>query len=506
LSNQDFLSETGVEALYRQARQGLVEPGAAECLAAVAAVMWRRDASGELSVYLGRRANTLRFVPGRWSFPGGGLSAGDRQVAIAGAGGDEAARLAALIREVAEETGVELPARADRYAEAGCFITPEFSPIRFDAWHYLVEVDQDAAPDYRVSEGEFVDGAWVRPGQALENWRQGRWLISRPTRRILDALVAGPEGAAARCRDAAERENQGPRTFAIVPGVFMTPVRTPTLPPATHTNCYLVGSRDLVVVDPASPYADEQAVLDRDIDDLLARGHRVVEIWLTHHHGDHVGGAAHLARRLGVPVAAHPRTAELLAARVEPVKIDRLLHDGDTLELAGDPPRRVRAVFTPGHAPGHVCVLEEHTGFLIAGDMVAGVGTIVIEPSEGHMGDYLRSLERMKALAAAALLPAHGPIVIDVAGKLDQYIGHRLWREQRVVDALRQLGPATPRELVAVAYADVPAAIHRLAELSLIAHLIKLAEDGAAAREPAGEPAGQGDRQGDRWRYLSSTP
>jgi glyoxylase-like metal-dependent hydrolase (beta-lactamase superfamily II) len=348
----------------------------------------------------------------------------------------------------------------------------------------------------------------VRPGQALENWRQGRWLISPPTRRILEALVAGPEGAAARCRDAAERENQGLRTFALVPGMFVTPVRTPTLPPATHTNCYLVGSRDLVVVDPASPYADEQAALDREIDDLLARGHRVVEIWLTHHHGDHVGGAAHLAERLGVPVAAHPRTAELLASRVTRVKrvkqvtIDRLLQDGDTLELAGDPPRRVRAVFTPGHAPGHICILEEHTGFLIAGDMVAGVGTIVIEPSEGHMGDYLRSLERMKALAAAALLPAHGPIVIDVAGKLDDYIGHRLWREQRVVDTLRQLGPATPRELVPVAYADVPATIHRLAELSLIAHLIKLAEDGAAAREPGSEPGSASAR----WRYLGSTP
>jgi glyoxylase-like metal-dependent hydrolase (beta-lactamase superfamily II) len=328
-------------------------------------------------------------------------------------------------------------------------------------------------------------------------------------RQVREGMGApGAPGEPGAIAHATERDDQGPRTVAIVPGVFMTPVRTPTLPPATHTNCYLVGSRDLVVVDPASPYADEQAALDRELDVLLARGHRVVEIWLTHHHGDHVGGAAHLAERLGVPVAAHPRTAELLASRVTRVKrvkrvtIDRLLQDGDTLELAGDPPRRVRAVFTPGHAPGHVCVLEEHTGSLIAGDMVAGVGTIVIEPSEGHMGDYLRSLERMKALAPAVLLPAHGPMVSDVAGKLDEYIGHRLWREQRIVDALCQLGPATPRALVAVAYADVPATIHGLAELSLIAHLIKLVEDGAAIREPAPENT----RENARWRYLSSTP
>jgi endoribonuclease LACTB2 len=501
LSNQDRAG-IGIDAIYRQARQGLIEPGAATPMTAVAAILWRRDQAGELSVYLGKRADTLRFAPGRWSFPGGGLSAGDRQVAIAGAEGDEAARIAALIREVAEETGVVLPARADGYVAAGCLITPEFSPIRFDAWHYLVEVDHDAAPDHRVSEGELVDGAWVRPGQALEHWRQGRWLIAPPTRRMLEALVAGPEGAAERCMDAARRENQGPWLYEMVPGLFVTPLRTPTLPPAMHTSCYLVGSRDLVVVDPASPHADEQAALDRNIGDLLARGHRVVEIWLTHHHGDHVGGAAHLAKRLGVPVAAHSRTAEILAARARGVTIDRLLADGDTLELAGDPPRRVRAVFTPGHAPGHLCVLEEYTRFLIAGDMVAGVGTILIEPSEGHMGDYLRSLARIKALAPAALLPAHGPIVMDVAGKLDEYIRHRLWREQRVVDALRQRGPATPRELVPVAYADVPAAVHRLAELSLMAHLIKLAEDGVAAREPGSERAGEPAR----WRHLGATP
>jgi ribonuclease/clavin/mitogillin len=273
--------------------------------------------------------------------------------------------------------------------------------------------------------------------------------------------------------------------LVIAPAITAFAVRTPTLPPATHTSCYLIGDREVVVVDPASPYEDEQQALDRLIDDWAAQGRAVVSIWLTHHHGDHVGGAQHLAERLGVPIAAHAETAARLQGRV---RVDRALRDGDVLHLAGDPPCALRAVHTPGHAPGHLCFLAEHENVLVAGDMVAGVGTILIEPSEGNMNQYLASLARMKALAPRLLLPAHGPFIAAVAAKLDEYLAHRLWRERRVVEALARLGAATSDALVPTAYADVPRAIFPLAERSLIAHLVKLVEDGRA------------ERAGDTWR------
>jgi endoribonuclease LACTB2 len=275
------------------------------------------------------------------------------------------------------------------------------------------------------------------------------------------------------------------RPHVIAPGVASFAVRTPTLLPATHTNCYVIGDRELVLVDPASPYEDEQQALDRQLDDWAAQGRVVVSIWLTHHHGDHVGDARRLAERLGVPVAAHEATAELLGSHG---RVDRILRDGDVLHLAGEPRCALRAVFTPGHAPGHLCFLEEQSGALVAGDMVAGVGTILIEPGQGNMNDYLASLARMKALAPTLLLPAHGPVITSPAAKIDEYVTHRLWRERRVVDALKRLGAGTFAALVPVAYADVPPAIFPLAELSLIAHLVKLAEDGRA------------ERTGDVWR------
>lgn len=271
------------------------------------------------------------------------------------------------------------------------------------------------------------------------------------------------------------KDENAERPQVLAPGIAVIALRTLTLPPATHTNCYLIGDREIVVIDPPSPFEDEQQALEQLLADWAAQGRKVVSIWLTHHHGDHVAGAQRLAEHLGVPVAAHPATAERLGDRV---RIDRMLNDGDTLALAGEPRCVLRVVHTPGHAPGHLCFLEEQSGALVAGDMVAGVGTILIEPMDGNMNRYLASLARMKTLASRLLLPAHGPAIADPLAKLDEYVAHRLWRESRVVDALGHLGVATTGALLPVAYSDVPRAIFPLAERSLIAHLIKLAEDG----------------------------
>jgi glyoxylase-like metal-dependent hydrolase (beta-lactamase superfamily II) len=263
------------------------------------------------------------------------------------------------------------------------------------------------------------------------------------------------------------------------PGLAVIALRTPTLPPATHTNCYLVGGRELVVIDPASPYADEQEVLHATIEALAARGRRVREIWLTHHHVDHVSGAVALQQRTGAAICAHPTTARLHAGRVP---IARFLADGERRTVAGDadsPAHTLRCVLTEGHDWGHLAFLDETTGVIMAGDMVAQIGTIIVDPDDGDMRTYLESLARLAALEPRTLLPAHGAPITAPRAKLAEYRQHRLWREARVLEALRvHAGPATPQDLVPVVYADVPVTLHPLAARSLEAHLIKLAKDG----------------------------
>jgi glyoxylase-like metal-dependent hydrolase (beta-lactamase superfamily II) len=178
---------------------------------------------------------------------------------------------------------------------------------------------------------------------------------------------------------------------------------------------------------------------------------------------------------LGVPVGAHPETARRLAERG--LRVDRELSDGERIVLAGDPPFPVRAIHTPGHARGHLCFYDETGGSLLAGDMVAGVGTIVIDPPEGDMDAYLASLEKLGALAPSTLFPAHGPPIADAPGKLREYVAHRLWREERILEAWRS-GVREPRAMLPTVYDDAPERAWPLAERQIVAHLERLARAG----------------------------
>jgi glyoxylase-like metal-dependent hydrolase (beta-lactamase superfamily II) len=264
---------------------------------------------------------------------------------------------------------------------------------------------------------------------------------------------------------AATEDEPAPGLVPVAPGIRVLALRTPTLPPAAHTNVYLVGPEigPVAVVDPGSPYPDQQAILD-----TILTAIPISRVLLTHHHGDHIGGAAALAARWNVPVAAHAATARRLAGRVA---VTEILDDGDIVD-------GVRCVFTPGHAEGHL--VFEHGDASIAGDMVAGVGTILIDPDEGDMALYLASLERMRS-GPRMLLPAHGPAIVDGPAKLTEYLAHRAMREQRVASALTS-GAQTLEQLVAVVYADTPRVLWGLAERSLLAHLLKLEREGLARR------------------------
>jgi glyoxylase-like metal-dependent hydrolase (beta-lactamase superfamily II) len=273
------------------------------------------------------------------------------------------------------------------------------------------------------------------------------------------------------------------RRIEFLPGFVCVPLRTPTKPPATTTNCYVVGTGAFIVFDPGSPYEDEQEALAQFVGELLGEGRRPREIVLTHHHPDHVGGVESLRERFGLTVAAHRLTAEALEGRV---RVERFIEDGELIELEGDPAISLRAMHTPGHTRGHLSFYDERAGALLTGDNVVGVGSVLIDPEEGSVRDYLASLERYRQLPRlVALFGGHGPAVGSPRAKIEEYVAHRLKRERDILAAVRS-GAETPAEVVARAYTDVPPKMHALAERAVTAHLLKLEEDGLVRRAGGG--------------------
>jgi len=404
---------------------------------------------------LAQRNPNSRFFGGFYSFIGGSLEEGESPV--------EATR-----REVEEEIGVVL-GEAHPCDFAGILTTPPFSPIRFETHFFAFPWDQPEAP--RLVTDELVDLRWETAAEWIALWRRRELLIPPPVLHFLAMaaeLAPGPK-LWERCREESVELDKGElHRICFEPDLVMAPLRTPTIPPAMHTNTYLVGEREGFVVDPASTDQAEQARLDR----LIKRcDFRPTAAVLTHHHHDHSAGALAFAQRWDIPLLAHPLGAE----RVEGA--EGSLAEGAELKTDA---RSWRAVHTPGHAPGHIVLLAEG-GSVIAGDLISTVSTIVIDPPEGDMSVYLNSLERVRELGPSVLFPSHGPPAWSAVKTLDWFLSHRSGREAKIAEAVPVEG-ASLEAVVAEAYADKPVEIHPLASRSALAHLIRLEQAGRVRR------------------------
>jgi len=449
-----------------------------------------------------RRGSRMRFGPGWYAFPGGKVEEGDAQVEVESAREGEAPFVVAAIREAFEEVGILLARGAERISaqaraemrqrlragasfgellaahglrldarrlvSVGRWVTPPFSPIRFDTRFFLAVVDEE--PDGEVDGDEVAGGGWVEPARALELWERGEALLHPPTHHALATLAGFPPEKAVgilRRTPYVDAEHVVHR-IEFQRGIHVFPLRTPTLPPHTHTNCIVVGTGDLVAIDPGASDPAEQERIARALAEMVEEGRRFRAVLLTHHHGDHAGGARELARRMGVPLWA----SEVTSRRVGGA--DRILADGEVIELGGPMPMRLRCVLTEGHADGHLCFYEEGSRAVIAGDMVAEGSTIVLDPPEGKLGVYLDSLRRLMELPAGALYPAHGFPVPDGQELLQRYLAHR---EERLAQILGCLSPdrsLTLAEIVKVVYSDTLSVLRPVAERSALASLLEL--------------------------------
>jgi glyoxylase-like metal-dependent hydrolase (beta-lactamase superfamily II) len=270
------------------------------------------------------------------------------------------------------------------------------------------------------------------------------------------------------------------RLLECEPGIARLLAPNPSAYTFTGTQVHFVGEQELAIIDPGPDLPEHIDALKHAVG-----GRLVVAILITHTHRDHSPAARPLSAITGAPViGCAPLLVDDLGPGAEAsfdrdYRPDRLLSDGETIMVDG---HTLTAIFTPGHTSNHLCLADDQSGALFSGDHVMGWSTSVVIPPDGNMGDYMRSLEKLRAREDRIYYPAHGEPVTDPKRLVRGMITHRLQRERQILRRLEQ-GDRTIDEVVAAAY---PGLDHRLvpaAGASVLAHLLDLEARGLVQHE-----------------------
>ena len=480
-----------------QRRAGQSEALSIRCLAAI------RESLEELGVLLAYRAD------GQWADASDVLRF-DRQAPLA---------------EQCRQMGYRLA--VDGVFYLAHWITDRDLPRRFDVPFLVARMPAGQTPV--ADEKEQFEPVWVRPSEALERHRAGDFFMIFPTIRTLERLqthlnvesvlqaCASDQPWFTSCPRAGWRQGheerfmeheaaygelaltcpdgqiahelawQHDQPVALLNNLQRLTCGNPSVMTGPGTNSYVVGDPDTghIVIDPG-PH--DSAHLERL---WRAAGGDVRLIVCTHSHPDHSPGAhplqalceQHGQRPAILGLSSMPTARE--ASHFVP---DRELADGERLVLSGaGSTHTLRVLHTPGHAANHVCLILEEDGLLFSGDHVLNGSTTVIDPPDGHMGDYIRSLDALLAACESDriefILPAHGHVLgnldggpYDAADVIRRLKAHRLQREAKIMRVMQNWPQGSMQDWVERAYDDVPSRLWPVAMRSLTAHVERIRE------------------------------
>ena len=478
----------GVEPAAADARLGVTahaldywDAAMRECFEE-AGLLYAREADGRPLVLDAERAARLDA----WRGP---LQRGERSLAA-----------------LCHEEGLSLA--ADELVYFSHWVTPPVRAKRFDTRFFVARAPQGQQSVH--DDGELVEQLWISPTAALT--RSEPLKLMTPTLKTLEAIArfadveallawareprtvpliqpqigSGREGVRPvtpdepayaelkrldpECRGNFSYEIHPAVPVRLSPRVIRVTAHNGSVMTGPGTNSYLVGGgprNEWAVIDPGPAEAVH-------IDAILAAAPGAIRwIFATHTHLDHSPGCALLAARSGATV--HGRIADHPEWQDASFAPEVLLKGGERFVL--DEGVTLAVIHTPGHASNHLCYRLEEEKTLFTGDHVMQLSTVVINPPDGDMAAYIASLRALCEQDLDWLAPGHGFLIERPRAAFEKIIAHRLAREAKVVDALRDLGD-DEAALLARVYADVPERMHPMALRSLRAHLIKLRAQG----------------------------
>ena len=426
-------------------------------------------------IFAVQRQSFLKAFPGYHAFPGGKVDKNESSIPFKTKFLCEydATLMRALQREIHEELGYDLEkgiknGDVSSISELAKVLAPEFAPERFKTWFYRIDLNNKIS--FRISSQEFEDSFWKSPKELLDKYHAGDSLMVPPTRRTLEKLQKIPK--ARQFGDLSENydyKNMVP-CLEMFKGILMLSVKSVTLPPANRTNAFLLGDKDApkLLVDPSPNSKKEFQKLLNTIKDI-----KIDSIFLTHHHPDHHQFSNKLARQLNIPILLSKDTLTRLVKKYGSdyfggIKLHKTFESEEVTRWSGTP---VRVLEIPGHDAGHLGLAPDSMNWFLVGDLIQGIGTVVIPSPEGDMATYFSTLEKVISLNPKVIIPSHG-IPMRSTYRLIETLKHRHEREKQILKLFNS--GSSKQEILDKLYLGIEPRLKMLALQNIESHLLKL--------------------------------
>jgi len=422
-----------------------------------------------------QRQSYLKAFPGYLAFPGGKIDKDEssKPFKTKFLSENDAIHMRALQREIHEELGYDLEEGINNgevvsVSELAEVLAPEFAQLRFRTWFYRVDLSKKI--NFRLDSGEFAISFWESPEALLEKFRSENSLMVPPTRWVLENLKNLPKAKnLGNLSENYEYKNKVP-CLEMLEGIKTLAVKSATLPPANRTNSFLIGDKNApkLLVDPSPNSKKEFQRLLNTIDDR-----EIDSIFLTHHHPDHHQFSNQLARRLNVPIILSRDTQQRLVNKYgsdyfSKIKLHNSVENEEVTRWHGI---SVRVFEIPGHDAGHLGLAPDSMKWFIVGDLIQGIGSVVIPSPEGDMAAYFSTLEKVIALNPEVIIPSHG-IPTRSTHRLKETLKHRIERESQILQLYNS--GVSKQEILEKLYVGIDIRLKKLAFQNIESHLIKL--------------------------------